>query len=60
MVQILRGLAARAFKHIRGQDGQGLVEYTLLLGLITLVAIASVTTLGQTIVTRLYGLGTSF
>ena len=45
---------------IRGQRGQGLVEYTLLLGLITLVAIAAVTGLGQTILTRLYTLGTTF
>lgn len=50
----------RLVGYIYGDRGQGLVEYALLLGLIALVAIAAVTTFGQTIVNRLYGLGTSF
>jgi Flp pilus assembly pilin Flp len=42
------------------QDGQGLVEYTLLLLLISVVAISALTGLGTTIVTKLYGLANSF
>lgn len=45
---------------LRRAEGQGLVEYTLLVALIAFVAISSVTTLGQTIVTKLYTLGASF
>jgi len=41
------------------EDGQGLVEYTLLLALIAFVAIVSLTGLGQTIVTKLYTLSGS-
>ncbi len=41
------------------EEGQGLVEYTLLIALIAFVAIASVSTLGEAIVTKLYTLGGS-
>jgi Flp pilus assembly pilin Flp len=44
----------------RRQEGQGLVEYTLLMSLIAFVAIASLTGLGTTIVTKLYTLAGSF
>jgi len=60
MAHVWRSLVKRTFECIHEENGQGLVEYTLLVGLIALVAIASVTTLGETILTRLYTLGGSF
>jgi Flp pilus assembly pilin Flp len=60
----LRGLVATVrarYRHFREQqDGQGLVEYGLILLLASVVAIAALTGLGVTIVTKLYGLATSF
>lgn len=44
----------------RWEEGQGLVEYTLILVLVSIVAVAAVTNLGTTIITRLYTLGSSF
>lgn len=41
------------------ERGQGLVEYVLVLALIAVVAIASVSGLGQAIVTKLYALAGS-
>jgi len=37
-------------------QGQSLVEYSLLLGLVVFVCIAGVTSLGQAIITKLYSL----
>jgi Flp pilus assembly pilin Flp len=42
------------------QEGQGLVEYTLLIALIAFVVIAALSSLGTTIITKLYGLANSF
>jgi Flp pilus assembly pilin Flp len=57
----LTKLRSRAFRRSeREEDGQGLFEYTLLVALIAMVAIVTITSLGQTIVTRLYTLGGSF
>jgi Flp pilus assembly pilin Flp len=36
------------------ESGQGLAEYSLMLVLIALLAIAALTTLGQTIISKLY------
>ena len=41
------------------QKGQGLVEYTLILALVSIVAVAAVTDLGNTIVTKLFTLSNS-
>jgi len=60
----MKSLVAEAYRwyacFLCRQEGQGLVEYTLLLVLVAVVAIASLTGLGDTIVTKLYGLSTSF
>ena len=40
---------ARLAATVRRQDGQGLAEYSLLLGLIAVVAIAALMTLGSSI-----------
>ena len=42
------------------EDGQGLVEYTMILLLASVVAIAALTGLGNTMVTKLYTLSNSF
>jgi Flp pilus assembly pilin Flp len=47
---------SRLHERIRGQ---GLVEYVLILALVAVVAIVSLTGLGQTIVTKLYTLSNS-
>ncbi len=39
---------------IRSEEGQGLVEYTLMVSLIALVAIGTLTAMGQGIVNTLY------
>ncbi|MBI4468519.1 MAG: Flp family type IVb pilin [Acidobacteria bacterium] len=39
----------------RSEEGQGLVEYTLLISLIALVTIGTLTAMGQGIVSTLYG-----
>lgn len=39
----------RLSRRLHDEDGQGLAEYTLLLGLITLVCIAAVSALGQAV-----------
>ncbi len=44
---------------ILGEDGQDLVEYALLLGLIALIAIAGVTFLGEQISTVMSELGST-
>lgn len=48
-----RPIVARAWRRLirrcENESGQGLAEYTLLLGLITLVCIAAVTALGQAV-----------
>ncbi|RME47788.1 MAG: Flp family type IVb pilin [Chloroflexi bacterium] len=44
---------------IRREEGQDLVEYALLLGLIALIAIASVVTMGQQISTTLSNLAST-
>lgn len=44
---------------LRREEGQDLVEYALLLGLIALIAIASVVTMGQQISTTLSSLASS-
>ena len=49
---VLQGMAA--------EDGQGLVEYTMILLLASIVAIAALTGLGNTMVTKLYTLSNSF
>jgi Flp pilus assembly pilin Flp len=41
------------------EDAQGLVEYALILGLASIVAVAAVTDLGSTIVTKLFTLSNS-
>jgi pilus assembly protein Flp/PilA len=40
-------LLARYYRQLREQDGQTLAEYALILGLIAIVAIATVTLLGN-------------
>jgi Flp pilus assembly pilin Flp len=47
----LRTVASRV-QGVRGEDGQALVEYTLILGLVSVVAIAVLTSIG-TEVTRI-------
>jgi Flp pilus assembly pilin Flp len=42
-----------------GEAGQGLVEYLLILSLVSVVAILALSSLGTTIVTKLYGLSNS-
>ena len=44
---------------LREEEGQDLVEYALLLGLIALIAIASVVTMGEQISTTLSNLSSS-
>jgi pilus assembly protein Flp/PilA len=41
------------FASIRNEDGQALVEYSLILALVSVAAIAILTTLGDNIVTTL-------
>jgi Flp pilus assembly pilin Flp len=41
------------------EDAQGLVEYTLILALVSIVAVVAVTDLGSTIVTKLFTLSNS-
>ncbi len=43
----------------RGEKGQGLAEYALILGLIALIAIGAVMFLGQSMNTMFSNLGTS-
>jgi Flp pilus assembly pilin Flp len=43
----------------RGEQGQGLAEYALILGLIALIAIGAVMFLGQSMNTMFSNLGTS-
>jgi pilus assembly protein Flp/PilA len=43
----------------RGEEGQGLAEYALILGLIALIAIGAVMFLGQSMNTMFSNLGTS-
>ncbi len=57
MVPLLCGWYLR---FLNRREGQALVEYTLILVLASIVAVAAVTGLGNTIVTKLYGLSTSF
>jgi Flp pilus assembly pilin Flp len=41
-------------------EGQGIIEYLLIMALVSVVAIIALTGLGTTIVTRLYALSNSF
>jgi Flp pilus assembly pilin Flp len=44
-------ISARVLKFLRDEPGQDLIEYALLVGLITITAVASLTEVGTTIVT---------
>jgi Flp pilus assembly pilin Flp len=50
-MSILRGFLA--WLHER-DEGQGLVEYGLIIGLIAVVSVAALTSLGQTVLDTLY------
>jgi Flp pilus assembly pilin Flp len=52
-------LRSRLFDRWTPENGQGLVEYTLILALVSVFAVAAATTLGTTIVTRLFSLSGS-
>jgi pilus assembly protein Flp/PilA len=41
-------------------EGQGIIEYLLIMALVSVVAIIALTGLGTTIVTKLYGLSNAF
>jgi Flp pilus assembly pilin Flp len=45
----MKGLMTALGRFVRGNDGQDLLEYALLVALIALVAIAGVTTVGQSV-----------
>ena len=47
----MRSVIARAM--VKREEGQALVEYTLILALVSIAAIATLTTIGQDIVTKL-------
>lgn len=55
-------LAVQGWLHRLGrwEEGQGLVEYALILLLASVVAVVAVSNLGQTIVDKLYTLSNSF
>jgi pilus assembly protein Flp/PilA len=53
----LIGLNGRIMTVVRGEDGQGLVEYGLILFFIALVAVAALTFLGSDISTLLSEVG---
>ena len=57
MYQLSRLIAAIA--SIRGEEGQGLAEYSMLLALIAMVAIAGLLVLGQDITATLSHIGTT-
>lgn len=57
MQQLSRLIAAIA--SIRGEEGQGLAEYSMLLALIAMVAIAGLLVLGQDITSTLAHIGTT-
>ncbi len=58
MLYLMSWIQAQAAT-IRREEGQDLVEYALLLGLIALIAIASVVTMGQQISTTLSNLAST-
>ena len=44
---------------LREEDGQDLIEYALLAGLISLASVTAITTLGTNIQTKFTGVGTA-
>jgi Flp pilus assembly pilin Flp len=49
-------MAALLARFVRGDDGQDLIEYGLLLGIITVASLLALTTIGATVVGYFTGL----
>ena len=56
----MRNLQTYVSKLARDESGAALVEYSVLIGLITVAAVALIATTGATIVTKWTGLNTAF
>jgi pilus assembly protein Flp/PilA len=56
-VKLHINMHSRLIGALRGEEGQGLVEYGLIISLVALVAIAGLTILGSDISTFFGGLG---
>lgn len=52
-------LLHRAFRLARNEEGQDLIEYALLVGLISLVAVAAITAAGGSVNTIFTNIGTA-
>lgn len=59
MTSFAKGAQSWLIRFRNRDKGQGLVEYTLILSLVSIVAIVAVTNLGTTIVDKLYTLSNS-
>jgi pilus assembly protein Flp/PilA len=60
MLSFLTDLQSRMIGALRREEGQGLVEYGLILGLVSIVAVAALTFLGGDITSLLSKVATSF
>jgi Flp pilus assembly pilin Flp len=59
MMNLAARIAARLAATRRGQEGQGLAEYSMLLALVAIVAIAGLLFLGGNITATLTSIGTT-